>query len=377
ERNLDKYLSVSKLKEKVGIFYDPNRIDISLLDLFDKHCEFKRPNIAETTYELQYRKRILNLLKKCPNDLNQQDKLVQELYKVAPPSMFSKMISRLHNLIKWAKKRGIIPQDAKNDFKSLAEDYTKIKPRKKVPQLLKDIPGYYQDPDYKAFSREEAEIIIQAFKDLAEADFDEAGNRVRSNWKVRRIAMYRYICLLFWTGCRTGEASALRWKDIAPDCSYIIFSQTYNHRLKILKPLKTEKVGEEDTQSRKFPCGKKLRNLLQEMKQELGSELNQDDFLFQTSRGTVLTNHNIEFSWLGNHKGKGEMVSKGVVLKLAEEGKITQYLCNYTTRHTWITQQLIKGVPIVNIAKLAGNSPETILKHYAGYQPLIELADEI
>ena len=71
------------------------------------------------------------------------------------------------------------------------------------------------------------------------------------------------------------------------------------------------------------------------------------------------------------------MFYPGVVLQLAADKKISQYLNPYATRHTWITLQLIEGVPIKNIAKLAGNTPEVILKNYASYVPDFNLAPEI
>ena len=38
----------------------------------------------------------------------------------------------------------------------------------------------------------------------------------------------------------------------------------------------------------------------------------------------------------------------------------------YNTRHTFITLCISAGVPISDIASWVGNSPEIILKHYAG-----------
>jgi integrase len=72
-----------------------------------------------------------------------------------------------------------------------------------------------------------------------------------------------------------------------------------------------------------------------------------------------------------------EIIYKGVVLQLALDKRISQYLTPYATRHTWITLQLTEGVPIKNVAKLAGNTPEVILKSYAGYVANFNLAAEI
>jgi integrase len=62
---------------------------------------------------------------------------------------------------------------------------------------------------------------------------------------------------------------------------------------------------------------------------------------------------------------------------LVAEGKIRQYLKPYATRATWITLQIEAGIPIKNIAKAAGNSPEVIQKHYESIHPHVDLAPEI
>jgi integrase len=67
----------------------------------------------------------------------------------------------------------------------------------------------------------------------------------------------------------------------------------------------------------------------------------------------------------------------GLVTQLVVDKKISQYLKPYATRHTWITLQLLSGVHIKNIAKFAGNSPQTIMQNYSSYVPNLSLADEI
>ncbi len=67
----------------------------------------------------------------------------------------------------------------------------------------------------------------------------------------------------------------------------------------------------------------------------------------------------------------------GVVTKLVKAGKIRQYLKPYATRHTWISLQLEAKVPIKNVAKLAGNSPDVILKYYESIHESVTLAPEV
>jgi integrase len=49
-----------------------------------------------------------------------------------------------------------------------------------------------------------------------------------------------------------------------------------------------------------------------------------------------------------------------------EDGKVEHYLPQYNTRHTAITLLLEAGLDAKDIARLVGNSPEIIYKHYAG-----------
>jgi hypothetical protein len=55
-----------------------------------------------------------------------------------------------------------------------------------------------------------------------------------------------------------------------------------------------------------------------------------------------------------------------VVENLVKDEKVKQYLPQYNCRHTFIKTTLEAGVTVVQVAKWAGNSPEIIMKHYAG-----------
>jgi len=57
--------------------------------------------------------------------------------------------------------------------------------------------------------------------------------------------------------------------------------------------------------------------------------------------------------------------SSSVIGRLIEEGKLTCYLDMYSTRRTFVSLQINKGVPVTTVAKWVGDNPETILKHYA------------
>ena len=253
--------------------------------------------------------------------------------------------------------------------------------------ITNSIKNYKQDRDYRAFTREEAEMVVQAFEDYAKGEmihrrscrpYPLSEKRVQT-----RCIVKDYVKLKFWTGCRSGEASALRWLDIGNEFEYIFFNKNYNSQLKKLKSLKTEHLGEEGREARKFPCGEKLKLLLEDLYRR-NYRGNPEDFLFVTLSGKAVNIGSICYHWYGidDEKilagNKKERCTRlGVVSQLVVDNKISQYLTPYATRHTWITLQLLDGVHINNVAKLAGNSPKTILAHYSSFVPNLPLASEI
>jgi integrase len=161
---------------------------------------------------------------------------------------------------------------------------------------------------------------------------------------------------LFLTGCRTGEAIGLRWEDVTGDFSEITFRNSYCRISKKLKDLKTAKTG---NTSRKFPCGEKLRQLLREIyESKTIFFLDGKDFIFQRE-GKPINPISLHKGWAGQANQR-----VGIIETLIEEKKVKTYLKLYATRHSFITWQLKAGQTPANVAKLVGNSPEMIYKHY-------------
>ena len=77
-------------------------------------------------------------------------------------------------------------------------------------------------------------------------------------------------------------------------------------------------------------------------------------------------------AWTGPPDGRD-----GVIADLMKQGKIKTYLKPYATRHTFITLQLKAGMTPANVAKLVGNSPEMIYKHYVSADEDAKVAFEI
>lgn len=147
------------------------------------------------------------------------------------------------------------------------------------------------------------------------------------------------------------KREGLQWQHINSDCSQITFCQSYSSKYKVRKTTKTNKV-------RRFPSNQPLQVLLLSLRPPHPQP---DALVFTSEKGTPLnTDTFLQDVWRGRSKGKG------IILKLIQEGKVERYRSPYSTRHTFITLALEAGLTVPQVANLVGNSPEVILKHYAG-----------
>ncbi len=145
-----------------------------------------------------------------------------------------------------------------NPFDGMAEQNDIAKGRRKTQDNFDDEDG---DEDTRSFTVDEMNSIINSF--------ESSGHRKH---------LAHIIKFLFWTGCRTGEAVGLKWRDIKWDKETITFRRSYNKRLKLFKPTKTNTV-------RWFPLPKdgliwKLLESLQQGKP--------DDVVFLSKTGKVI-----------------------------------------------------------------------------------------
>ena len=185
-----------------------------------------------------------------------------------------------------------------------------------------------------SFTKEERDAIIQAFEnDTYSSKFAPVSHPYYAP----------YVKFLFLTGARPEEAIALKWKHIKNN--RIVFCEAVATDLKIRKSTKTH-------ETRTFPINSQLQALLDEIKLD---EVSSETLLFPARSGKEIDAHNFL-----------NRVWKPVVENLVKDGKVKQYLPQYNCRHTFITMTLEAGVTVVQVAKWAGNSPEIIMKHYAG-----------
>jgi len=198
-------------------------------------------------------------------------------------------------------------------------------------RLFKRIPKSQKDGrSRKCFEKHEINHILAAF----------ASNEFVSKFSVHPHSHYRgYVEFLALTGFRPEEAIALQWADIKNN--RIIVSRAYSQG--ILKSTKTY-------ETRNFPINSQLGKLLQSLPRT-------QNLVFPAPEGSYINQHNF-----------GERYWKPIVKKLVVAGKVGEYLPTYNLRHSWITRMLRSNLDIATVARLAGNKPDTIMKHYLAAQ---------
>jgi integrase len=194
-------------------------------------------------------------------------------------------------------------------------------------RLFKSIPKSQKSGrSRKCFEKREIEHILAAF----------ASNEFVSKFSVHPHSHYRgYVEFLALTGFRPEEAIALTWSDIKN--SRIIVSRAYSQG--ILKETKTY-------EARTFPVNSQLDKLLKGLPRT-------QNLVFPSPEGGYINQHNF-----------GERYWKPIVKKLVAADKVAEYLPTYNLRHSWITRMLRSDLDIATVARLAGNKPDTIMKHY-------------
>jgi len=310
-----------------------------VLELCKKHYETKKkPNIEAGTQEIY--ESYLNAMQECANYdiIKDAVKIRDSIRKVRTAPQTRLILSFIYETIQWGKRNELIPKNIENPYKELQEDVIG-KGNYQKPEHIRELSEEEDDNDYRGYPHHEAMAILEKFSCCEE----------------RQVVYKDFVEFLFLTGCRTSESIGLRWQDINENCSEINFCHSYCRRSKKLKPLKTARHGKP---SRKFPCGKKLKELLLNLRNSQAEALNPKNFVFSLD-GSPINYNDFYRTWTGRKDGR-----KGVVADLIKQGRIKTYLKPYATRHSFITWQLKAGMTPANVAKIVGNSPEMIYKHY-------------
>ena len=309
----------------------PPKPELSVLEVWDIYCEYKKNKLQETTYHLKFRKSFLNPITKTVAAVGEDAlKMHNWLLENYSAALVKNVLSHLDNAYQLCMKQKLLSH---NPFDGLADDID-VKPKGKDHNDENTEEDNSILDKTKAFTWNEAETIMEYVK---------AHPRI-SHW-------YPYIAFKFFTGCRNGEASGLRWCDIFWDNEKIVIRRSYCFRI---KRFKSTKNGEPRT----FPMPKngELWNLLKSLPQGDPNEC-----IFKTQTGKMINNRAFSDLWLGD----GTERRKGIIPTLIKQGKLSKYLPPYNTRHTFINHQINDiGIAPHVVNAWCSHSDDTSKAHY-------------
>jgi integrase len=294
----------------------------NLQQVWEGFLEFKRPQISPNTAKIVYGT-FSNYVKQLPTcDLSKATEIRNFAIEMFPLNSTKRFIQHLGAACEWAVESGKITA---NPFKGMAEKIKLPKSADKDDEL-----------DIDPFEPEERDAILEAL---------QTNQFCNKNSVFPHSFYYSMTRFLFITGCRPSEMLALQWRHITPDCSQISFEQviiTGEDGKKITRDgLKTQ-------ERRRFPCNRSLRELLISIRPK---NHNPESPVFPGIMGGIL-------NWPSYRKNVWTPILKGLGLK---------YRKPYQMRHTFITLALRTGkLEVKDVARLVGNSPEIIYRHYLG-----------
>lgn len=285
---------------------------LTISDLWDRYIDHKRPSLKPRTLD---KLAVLEKhIKRCPyQDLDEGIKIRLALLQQTTTSQAKDVLMYLSAACKWGIKQGLVTF---NPFEGMYNELPKHK---------------WQDNSSPfAFSEEEKEKIIQAFK----------------NHKPSKGIGYSYyspfVEFLFLTGCRPSEAIGLQWKHITPDCSQITFEGAL---VQVGNGERVRVNGSKNNKKRVFNCNQRLQELILKIKPE---HLEPESLIFPSPEGVSI--HYRNFSCRAWDKIVDPLV----------ERQTTPYSC----RDTFISEQIAKGVPTAVVAKWCDNSVDIIEQKY-------------
>ncbi|MEP0799042.1 tyrosine-type recombinase/integrase [Funiculus sociatus] len=191
--------------------------------------------------------------------------------------------------------------------------YVTENPWAEVAKLIK--PPAQESPT--PFSSNEVELIFEGFKKLYPP-------------------LLPFVRFLFATGCRTGEARGLRWSDLSEKCDRAAITSQLTREGR-RKPPKNRKT-------RTLWLPESLSKMLTSLKLQSASEL-----VF-TWNGKPIDEHGFYKRW-------------SLILK----NQNIPHRKPYSTRHTFISHALERGISPMLIAQQTGHNPKVLFEHYAGH----------
>jgi integrase len=298
-------------------------------EIWEQYTTYKASSVKETT-QLYYVSFAKLFEKVGAIDLVDALQVKASLEQVTTVHQTKKSLMQLNAACRWAVKHGLIEN---NPYEGMAGEMPKYR--------------YQVEPKPNAFTREEREQVIQAFREH------------RGNWNGRGYTGIRYshyaplVEFLFLTGCRPSEAIGLRWGNVAQDCESVRFveSITTSGRGKQIRV-----SGSKNNKTRTFPCSQRLQTLLISIRPDQATA---DSLVFPSHRGGAI-----------NYNNFANNAWKRLV------GPIKPGSTPYSCRDTFITLQILQRIPESVIAQWCDTSVEMIQKHYADFLKMRSLRPE-
>ncbi len=291
----------------------------SLAELWEQFIEYKRPQCSPTTMKYTYGV-YTNYLRSLPtHDLDKASEIQDYCLKNIPMDSCKRFIVRLSACCDWALKSRLIN---KNPFAEMSLEI-------KLPKSQKS------EHDIFPFTAQERDAIITAL---------ETNQFCPKTSKVKHSFYAPLVRFLFATGARPSEVIALQWKHISSDFRFISFEQALINSANgrgVREGLKTQ-------ERRRFPCNNSLQELLKSIKPV---DRKPESLVFPSPEGNT---------WIDTNNFRNR------TWKLVLKGLGIEYRKLYQTRHTFITLALENSLDAKDVARLVGNSPEIVYRHYAG-----------
>lgn len=291
---------------------------VTVMYLWERFAADKQSNLKPKTCE-KY-DNLSRLFKKI-GELPIDEPLVvkQKLEQITTPSRTKDGLMYLSAACKWGMKHKIISE---NPFDGMAQELPKHR--------------YQVNPNPNAFSEEERDRVIDIF-----------------NMDGRKGMNYRhygpFVEFLFCVGCRPSEAIGLQWKHVSADCGFVNFESS----LVQIGNRRVRSQGSKNNRTRRLAVSERVKKLLETIRPK---DVDPESLVFPSRDGDAINYRNF---------------SRRAWSRLVDPIKpdTTPYSC----RDTFITLQLIKGVPSSVIAKWCDTSTQMIDTNYADKHKLTQL----
>lgn len=293
------------------------------VDVLEAHLESRRDKLSPSTVG-RFLKH-LKIIERCPHPLEEPQKIRSWIKASTTPGMASRILKESLAACEWAIEEGMLKDNP------LRGQVIHHKPSKKGTMQIE----YWE--------RHERDAIINGFYE-----------NYYYSWYGPLVEF------LFLTGCRPSEALGLRWSNVLDGGTRVVFNEALVGG-EGGKP--TMKAGLKTEVERTVRLGPRSSELIVRIAESADSES-----VFVGPRGAAIDWSNFRVGpWYGTLRRLGYPKKKP-----------------YSTRHTMITLALrgdktvnppIEPMPIADIAAMVGNSPEIILRHYAGVAKDLRLSE--